>query len=154
MELTYWSIILLGYIFLHWALLASAEEGEWFYFIYVSNRLVFCVYMAEWLVQILLHPATLRADDANITEKLKSKSQGNHHGDIIAGYDCSPKYCMIPARFISIWMSVSFFRHWQDYLIYFKLVFSTMLPKKCQKTNFSFVLLISSGRPLLRPGKC
>ncbi|XP_026227609.1 ephrin type-B receptor 4a [Anabas testudineus] len=26
MELTYWSIILLGYIFLHWALLASAEE--------------------------------------------------------------------------------------------------------------------------------
>lgn len=47
MELTYRSIVLLGSIFLDWALLASAEEGESGVFIHMLPRLVFSGYMTE-----------------------------------------------------------------------------------------------------------
>lgn len=33
MELIYQSIVLLGCIFLDWALLSTADEGEWFFFL-------------------------------------------------------------------------------------------------------------------------
>lgn len=95
MELTCWSIVLLGCTFLHWTLLVSAEEGEWFKKKKSCLALFFCGCMAEWAVHVLLHPATHQKEE-QFKRKLckhyrrpQPKSQGGHRGDRMAGCNCS-----------------------------------------------------------------
>lgn len=52
MELIYQSIVLLGCIFLDWALLSTADEGEWVFFL--LNIYLFSYYYYYYFLDVLL----------------------------------------------------------------------------------------------------
>lgn len=95
MEWTYWSIVLLGCIFLDWALLTSAEEGKSGVFLRMLSRLIFCGCMTEWDAQLTLSLVPSKRKHTVIdqhatqrSQRIWPKSQGNKqrnaHSKIIA----------------------------------------------------------------------